>query len=561
MPFGFGARAMLSASWKSYMCRCAFAMMLAATVVSLVGQPVVAQAPPDASAQKANPTPANPAAKSATEATTVAATPVSLDKPPAPRLTGRYQQAKELTPDQEKEYTRKRSKIQSWLRSGVISPENEAEFNDYYKRYALARWTWVKRQQDVAKYRSELGGDLTTSYKANRGTNQAHDKLQALALPYLEAFVNPANNSAPTTRFNAILAIAGMNEVESSIGNKLAKPLPQALGKLRACVRDTNQVDAVRLGALIGIRRHCRLMMAAGTEPPRDLLGELAGWAQRKESLRVRSDEGHAWMRLVAIRTFSDVKGAPKPDYVAGMFRGIVSEKESADFLRYEAAAALGSINYRETPGLNLDELLHTLGLLAIEICDVERQRLRDELESERIPSSSTGYMGSGYGDEGAEMGMEDGGYGEMDMYGSGAMTTTTTTATDRQIERVRRRLQQGMTAALIGMGRKSRTVRSGEEIGLNMMIENTKIETFSVPIHDFFKVIDAKDEDDLRIQAKPLDEAIAEVRQKLADALSQIGPEAPPSPEFEPIPETKRPAMGGGYGEMYGEESMYGEP
>ncbi len=528
---------MLSASWKSYMCRCAFPFMLAAMVVSLVGQPAVAQAQ--------------------------GATTVSLEKPPAPRLT-RPRELPVLTPDREKEYTRKRSKIQSMLRSGVISPENEAEFNDYYKSYALPRWTWLKRrQQEVFKYRSELAGELTISYKANRGTNQAHDKLQALALLYMQGFVKPANNFSPTARFNAILMIAGMNEVESTIGNRVAKPLPQALGILRLCAGDKAQIDPVRLGALIGMRRHCRLMMEAGTAPPRDVLGDLKDWAEMKESERVCSDEGHAWMRLVAVRTFADVKGAPKPDYVAGMLRGIVGEKESADFLRYEAASALGSINYRETPGLNLDEFLHTLGLLTIEICDVERQRLRDELESEKTPSSSAGYMEDAYmGGEGGEMGMEDGGYGEMGMYGSGAMTTSPeASATDRQIERVRRRLQQGMTAALIGMGRKSRTVRAGEELGLNMMIENPKIETFSIPIHDFFKVIDAKDDDDLRIQAKPLDEAIAEVRQKLADALSQIGPEAPPSPEFEPIPETVKPAMGGGYGDMYGEESMYGEP
>jgi len=426
-------------------------------------------------------------------------------------------------------------------------------FNDYYRNYALARWTSLEHPEEVAKHRAELANDLTTSYKPTRSTNQAHDKLQALVILYTKGFVDPANNFSPTARYNAILMIGELNEVEPAMGVKFPKPLPQALDLLRKCVADEKHIDAVRLGALVGIRRHCRLMQEAGTEIPRDVLGDLANLAKTQESERVRSDEGQAWLRAVAAMTFGDIKGAPKQDWVANMLRGIVSESDSQPFLRYEAAYSLGNIDYRKAPGLDMNPFLHSLGLMAVELCDRERQTLRDELQSNEVKPPTSGYMG----DYMAEGGGGDGYAGDVapdDMggYGYGGMSTpTVTTETDRELERVRRRLKEGMTAALIGMGRKTKTIRPSEATGMSMIAgadpQKTKaVESLSNPIHDFFKDIEKKGDDDKPIQAKALDEAIAKVRQELAAALSQIGPPAPESPEFEPIREQVQPAYGG---------------
>jgi hypothetical protein len=154
--------------------------------------------------------------------------------------------------------------------------------------------------------------------------------------------------------------------------------------------------------------------------------------------------------------------------------------------------------------------------------------------------------MESGMG--GYEDMMEGGGGG----YGYGGMATgPTTSKEDRQIERVRRRLKSGMTAVLIGLGKKSKSTRQTPSgvtaIAGTDEVKKQNIESLSDPIHSFIKVIDEKDRDtDKQIEAKPLDEAIADVRAKLAEALSDLGVEAPESPEFEPLPEPK-PA--GAYG------------
>ena len=542
MPFGFGAHTMLFARWKSPVGCCArnpLALVLGVSVVLLASQLAGAQAP-GGQAQKADP----------------AASKTAPAKPPAPRLNRSYAQLAQPKEDKEKEYQRMRGDVQRMLRAGTIPADKEQLFNEYYTKYALPRWTWLNRLHELTKYRADLERELAMTYDPRKGTNQAHDKLQALALQYLKIYVNPAYlaqpkyNFAPATRFNAILMIGRLNEVEPAMGVKVVKPLPQALDILHIVANDEKQIDAVRVGALIGLRRHCRLAMEAGTEPPRVALGDMGVWAKRKEAERVRSDEGHAWMRTVAVKTLGDVEGAPQQAIVADILRGIVNETDSPSFLRYEAANSLGSIDYRRAPGLDMTPYLQSLGLLAVAVCDEERQRLRDEMESGQAPPRSGGMMG---GMMGGEFGgdMEAGGdemnegYG-TDMMGGGPVAT----ADAMQIERARRRLQEGMTAVLVGMGKKSRATRPGDEVGLSMLAggDPAKVQTidaFSDPIHDFFKTIDAKDDDDNQIQPKPLDLAIVDVRQKLADALTKVGAEAPKSPEFDPIPETK-PARGG---------------
>ena len=548
---------MLSPSWKRDIRRCAcYALALAlGTVVALpVCHSAEAQTPPPAAGEAQN-----PVAPAPSPPAPVAAKAPAPEKPAAPRLNRSYGQLP--APENEQEYSRQRATIQRMLRAGAIPAGEEQFFIDYYRKYALARWTFTDRQHEIAGYRRDLRNDLTTAGRVNRGNNAAHDRLVELVLRFMTTCVDPAVlerpefNFSPATRFNAILMIGELNQLEAATGGRDAKPLPEAMPVLLDRATDPKQIDAVRLGALIGIRRHCRLM-PENVQVPRNISTVMIDVLRKKESERVRSPEGQAWLRLIAIQTFADLKGKPGTTAVAKELLNVMAETDSPDFLRYAAAKALGSLNYRNATDLDMNVLLQALGLLAIEVCDEERQRLRDEMESKKTPMMPGGYGPYAGGGPSAT---DSGGYEDM-MGGYGGMTAaSTTTKEDRQIERARRRLKDGMTAALIGMGKKSKGLRRGEApSGVSFMagtdaVKTQNIESFSDAIHDFFKIIDTKDRDtDKQIEAKPLDEAIAEVRGKLADALSQVGAEAPESPELEPLPEPKPAgAVGGGYGEM----------
>ena len=555
---------MLSPSPKNPAHYCAGYALLVGVVALfayLVCQPARAQeaaagAPPAAQA----PQPAAPAP--ATKAPASEAKAAAPDKAPAPRLDRNYSGL--TIPADEQKYISDYSEIRKILRAGTIPPGKEDFFTDYYRNYGLARWTFTDRLNEVAKFRAELKRDLLMSYKPNR-SNPAHSQLTTLALNFLsictdpKTLSNPKYNFSPVTRFNAIMMIGDLNQAEAATGGKEPVPLPAALPILVDRATNSEQIDAVRLGALLGIRRHCRLM-PENAQVPGDITKLLVDLVRAKESERVRSPEGHAWLRLVAIQTFGDLKGRPNTPAVARELLKVIAETDSPDFLRYAAASALGELNYQNAAGLDMNVLLQALGLLSIEVCDQERQRMRDQMESEKKPTPSGAY--GPYAGSGA-MESDTSSYGDMQSeyggYGPGGMTSKKTTKDDRQIERVRRRLKDGMTAALIGMGKKSKTLRRGEKPGGISALagtdptRNENIAAFSDAIHDFFKVIDTKD-DDKQIEAKPLDEAVAEVRGKLGEALAQIGGQAPEAPEFEPLPEPKPAgALGSGYEEMYG--------
>ncbi|MHB8901771.1 MAG: hypothetical protein ACYC6Y_23700 [Thermoguttaceae bacterium] len=493
-------------------------------------------------------------------ASTEPAAPATPPKPPAPRLDRDYVGLPQPSADKEKEYLQKqRQEAQKLSRGDSLQPAQEQFLVDYYRNYALARWTFPDRQNEVAGYMNELKNDLLRSYKPGR-SNPVHDKLVEEVLRFMTICTDPRTYAnldlPPTTRLNAILMIGELNEIEAGPGAKPPKPLAKALPILLNRATDAQQIDAVRVGALIGIRRHCRLLDPAAPVP-NEVVQALVSLLRAKESERVRSKEGHAWMRQLAVQTFADLRGRPNTPAVAKELVGIIAETDSPEFLRFTAAEALGNLDYGNVAGLDINSMLQALGLLSIEVCDKERQRLRDELASKKAPMPSMYGGGSpeeyaGGGDAMASPPTDMG----MDPYGYGAMSAgPTNTKEDRQIERSRRRLKEGMTAALSGMGKKRKTLARDEQAsGLSAMagtdaVKKQNIEAFSAPIHDFFGVIDAKDDKDKPIQAKALDTAIEDVRKKLEDALAQVGGTAPPSPEFKPLP-TAAPAGG-----MYGNE------
>lgn len=555
---------------------CALALVFGTLFAALNCQPVRAQTPADAASQAQNPaTPAPPPATPAPAPDAKAAKPdakaAAPDKPTAPRLSRQYSGLP--IPADEQKFIADYSEIRKILRAGTIPSGKEDFFINYYRNYGLARWTFTDRLNEVAGFRGDLKRDFLTSYKPNR-SNPVHDRLVTLALNFLttctdpKTLANPKYNFSPVTRYNAIMMIGELNQVEPGPGAKPPVPLPAALPILINRATDPQQIDAVRMGALLGIRRHCRLM-PENAQVPANITRLLVNLVRTKESERVRSPEGQAWMRLVAIQTFGDLKGRPNTTAVAKELLNVVAETDSPDFLRYAAATALGELNYQNAAGLDMNVLLQALGLLSIEVCDQERERMREQMESEKkpTPGGSGGY--GPYAGSGAPEMDSSGGYGDMmseySGYGPGGMTTTTSTKEDRQIERARRRLKEGLTAALIGMGKKTKSLRRGEKPSGVSALAGTdptrtqSVETFSNAIHDFFKVIDTKDKDknDKQIEAKPLDEAIVEVREKLADALGQIGGQAPEAPELEPLPEPKPAgALGSGYDEMYGAPS-----
>ncbi|MDD4787243.1 MAG: hypothetical protein PHO07_08730, partial [Pirellulales bacterium] len=487
--------------------------MLALVVVS-GGTLAAAQAPaaaaPDAAspAKAAAPEPAAPEPAAAVPKPSAAEEKPADDaaaKPPLPdkpRILPPFRQLPVVTEEQEKAFRAQRSNIQRSLRNGTIPPDQEQAFRQYYYGYALARWTYVDRQHEVAGYRRELRNELSMSYKAGRA-NQAHDHLAMLVLNFMKNVVRMDLNFSPAARSNAILMIGDLNQEEAGTGAQAPLPLAEAMPFLVSVFQDPAQTDEVKIGALNGICRHVVALKSRNNLQAISLeaISTLVALAKMRDPERVRSDEGHAWMRTLAVEALAEWGGASNPAALADVFRNIVAETESPLFLRYAAAEALGKVAYQGNVSLDMNAYLHTLGMLAVSVCDIERERLHDEQLS-ASQSGAPGGMGYGAGmPPGAEGGMASSAYGMDAEFGMGmgyGMAAPASTEETRRIDRLRRRFKEGLSAVLIGLGKKSKTPSRNEapyglEAIAGQQAQKDLIARLSTPIHDCFAVIDEK--------------------------------------------------------------------
>ncbi len=487
--------------------------------------------------QSRRPAPAKPAAEA----------PAKPALPDKPRVLPPFRQLPVVTEEQEKAFRAQRANIQRILRNGTIPPDQEQTFRQYYYGYALARWTYVDRQHEVAGYRRELRNELTMSYKAGR-TNQAHEQLTALVLSFMQNVVRMDLNFSPAARSNAILIIGDLNQEEAATGGQAPLPLAEAMPFLVSVFQDPAQTDEVKIGALNGICRHIMALKSRNSlqaiSP--EAISTLVALAQMREPERVRSEEGHAWMRTLAVEALAEWGGASNPAALAKIFLDIVAETESPLFLRYAAAEGLGKVAYQGNVSVEMNAYLHTLGMLAVSVCDIERKRLHDE---QLTASRSGAAIGPGYEAglmPGAEGGMAGPSYAmdpEMGMgmgmgYGIGPPLSTEET---RRIDRLRRRFKEGLSAVLIGLGKKSKTPSRNEApYGLEAIAaqkpQKDLIASLSTPIHDCFAVIDEK-KNNRPISTIDLAKAIEEARDKLATVVASVGDAPPPAVKYEIIP------------------------
>ena len=178
---------------------------------------------------------------------------------------------------------------------------------DYYSKYALARWTLKENEGKLSdgtarSLRRELRNDLTYPRSG------AHDAINEIALGVLQAIAK--GNYHAAARYNAMLAIGELNEIEPQ-GSDPGKPWNKTVPVMLAAVADAQQADYVRVAAMIGILRHVRaksltdelrqnvtdacLRLVNATQPP-------AG----------RTPEGHAWLKAQAADILGEL-GRPGP--------------------------------------------------------------------------------------------------------------------------------------------------------------------------------------------------------------------------------------------------------
>ena len=428
-----------------------------------------------------NPAAASPAAAQAPPVVqpAAAAAPVAaaaVAKQPAP-VVRTYTQ---IPPDEAQQEAvaeaqkKQRLDIMRIRQAGNFQPGQQALFDTYYRTYALPRWTWASHWSQLPGCRAELRNELRAA-KASA----VHDYLASMALDVMTKLANNTDYHW-ATRYNAILMIGDLNSREALKATETAQPMPEALPVLVAAFNDANQIDAVKLGALIGIYRHAGLGSLPVDVRDNQVVPAMLALSQAKTEAG-RSMEGHAWLRARAIEVLGKIKTFSDQNQVVLALAGILSER-GASFIsltpRNSAASALGTVNYQGTAGLDPSQLTVGLGQFAADACSAELTKIEEEQEKKKLKEakskmggmgmygsggSGSGMYGDMYGsDEGNEESSYEGsgssseGYEEMygsgSMYGSGAVTRGAKEEKEDQTIRNRRSLKAHLNAVVLGL-------------------------------------------------------------------------------------------------------------
>jgi len=148
-------------------------------------------------------------------------------------------------------------------------------------------------------------------------------------------------------------------------------------------VKAPDQLDAVKVAALVGIVRHAKLGGITGVDLRKqvtDVMLELA----RQESWPGRSDDGHAWMRSLACEVLGLLESTGDKNEVSTALVGITADSDSPFFLRTAAATSLGRLEY--PPGsFDSTKAAAALRRLIVDACTAEdeeffRNRLKARL-------------------------------------------------------------------------------------------------------------------------------------------------------------------------------------
>jgi hypothetical protein len=206
-----------------------------------------------------------------------------------------------------------------------------------------------------------------------------HDRLNELVMEVLgKKSKNPKYH--PFFRYNAMLTIGELNTVEGSSPT----PLPQALPVLLEALDDAQQLDAVKIAALAGIKRH----VGAGVKDPNIAKAAL------KLAAVTDGDVGKAWMRAQAIELLGYLQSPGANNQVVNLLQSLVADKKAAMKYRCLAADALGQINLAGAPGVKADVLLTALTQMMKDGCDAEVKNATEKKEA--ISKRQTkAYLGS----------------------------------------------------------------------------------------------------------------------------------------------------------------------
>ena len=252
---------------------------------------------------------------------------------------------------------------------------NEAQLRTWYVQRLVAM---TQASEGVSAIRQELMNDLNIASRSGSAETQAflRDNVFLALLPKLIA--NARNDAA---RINALLILGELNDVEAQLrGAEATPPVPAAAARKELMnVVSTNPSIALKVAALVGLRRHATLEMLAGGQ-------RLGADAAAMVSLMVQLLQasppppgqlaGHHWMQRLAAEIVG-IFGTPgRNGEVVIALDKLVRDEQLPDWLRCATLDALGRITMPAQLQLDPAQTVAAAGKLALQSCTAATAQL-----------------------------------------------------------------------------------------------------------------------------------------------------------------------------------------
>jgi hypothetical protein len=459
-----------------------------------------------------------------------AAKEAAADAAAEPLATAKKYRKEQVDASQKKQ----RQVVQTVLRSGAATPEQQTQLDKYYKNYAFPRWTLPENYASLHEYRRELRAELGIAR-----SGAIYDWLLQTSFEWLKKAAAEAEYH-PAIRYNAMFAIGDLNTQEQGVGSSaVATPLPAARAVLIEAIRNKDQLEAVKVAALQGLVRHAGL-----AREPQTRDGQLIPVFLeiiKKPLPSGRPDDGDVWMRSLALRGLGLCRQAGADGSIATTLVAIVVDKHAPVSLRIAAARALGDLEMKGNANLKAIAVAGPLANLAVECYWTEQKR-----PAPQGASASTNMRGGMMsGSRGSRGGPTMSGPGMMGpgMGPGGMMGDSMSEADQEHVVQFRRRLKTCLVAVRYGLTGPEQAVRPGEkpreDVGaVALAAEGSPEKTFIKSVAAAIKKInDALDNTEATFDE--LDQKLAAPVKDIVTAINATPGAAPPAPAKEPAPES----------------------
>lgn len=338
--------------------------------------------------------------------------PAAAPAPPAPASPARvsYKQEPDLDPKGERnKLTALRNAKDSVVKGQSTFAQQQAQIKEYYENQ-FRSMTRIDRLAGMERFHRGITGDLAAN------NPELSRYIRAEGLTFMKSVVDPKNNYHPASKYAAALVLGNLNT------NEALAVLVQEIG-------NPQQIDAVRVGALVGILRYAELARVPGAQPVPDSAKEairksMISLALARQVPETRAVDAHQWMRrrsLEILGTLGFAGPQGKESLVA--VAEVLGDPAAPFAVRLSAAEGLGVTKVESSDAQINTQLLKGLGSLAAHVCFDEVKRAAKLLTSGyEFEGAGGGYGGGGMrmeGGPGMPGGMPGGGYGRGGMRGA----------------------------------------------------------------------------------------------------------------------------------------------